>query len=588
MSNVERFRHNKSAYERPTLGWRCGRSANWGSPCKQGPSARGVCSQTENPCTPRRTLAMWRGRLSVLAIGATLAIIALLALRTDSASRGLSSLNPGPLSSAHAHFSGEGACGTCHTAYGRGADGWWQAFWSGKALMPQDASADADHRLSAACVGCHSFGGNETKAHNRDFERRADLASTDCLQCHTEHKGRRVRIVTLTEAQCQSCHKQTIHDFAKNHPPFPGNFPYDHALSIRFDHVTHIGKHFKDATVAEKVPGGGCVGCHVVGQQARAIRPANFDTACAGCHTEGIASRDFVLFRWPEIETSTIAKDDVTKACGMSAEALAAGSDKKDEAFSAVSAEPPTKIAGLLMGVPVDSAADYEKQVQDLARAMMTDGADPLIEAAGARFKAEKTGRLFAGFNSEQARQAACAWSANQEFIPAGKAELTGWRATALELRYARPSHADPVIQAWLETVAATVPPDDADGKARMEAARKELMSVSDGPGQCMKCHTLAGPSDGAQTINWKVELRTAAPLTRFDHRPHLDLLGPEKTCTTCHRLDTGESGAGLLPITLASCTSCHAAGKVRDDCRTCHVYHQDHAFKKRMVQDAK
>lgn len=583
MTNVERFRHNKSAYERPTLGWRCGRASSWDTPCKHGPSASGVCGDG-GACTPRRSLAMLRGRISVLVIGATLALVAILALRTDSASGGLSSLDPGPLSSAHAHFSGAGACSTCHTAYGQGASGWWQAFWSAKALQPieDEASKRASHRLSGACVSCHSFGGNENLAHNHVFERRADLAATDCLQCHTEHKGRRERIVTLTQGQCQSCHKQQVADFAKNHPPFQGNYPYDHALSIRFDHVTHFGKHFKDATVGEKVPKGGCVGCHVVGQQSRAIRPAHFDTACAGCHADGITSRDFVMFRWPEIEKNLIKRDDIAKACNLPAE------EKKDESFSAVAAEGPTKLSGFLLNVPIDGAADYEEKVQDLAKAMTADGADPLIEATGEQLKSEKTPRLFAGFNSEQARQAACAWATNQEFIPAGKSELSGWKATALELRYAKPSHADPVVRAWLETVAGITPPDDADGKARLDAARKELMSPTDGPGGCMKCHTLAGPSDGAQTINWRVELRTSSAQTRFDHRPHLDLLGPEKTCTTCHRLDTGQSGAGLLPITLAQCTSCHGAGKVRDDCRTCHVYHQDHAFTKRMVQDAK
>jgi hypothetical protein len=101
-----------------------------------------------------------------------------------------------------------------------------------------------------------------------------------------------------------------------------------------------------------------------------------------------------------------------------------------------------------------------------------------------------------------------------------------------------------------------------------------------------MKCHTVSASTPPA--VNWRITLRSSAPLTHFDHRPHLDLLGPEKTCTSCHRLAEGATSAlnGLKPMALDTCTSCHAAGKVRDDCRTCHTYHQNHALKKRMVRD--
>jgi hypothetical protein len=221
---------------------------------------------------------------------------------------------------------------------------------------------------------------------------------------------------------------------------------------------------------------------------------------------------------------------------------------------------------------------------------MMSDGVDPLVAAARERLGAAYNDRLFAGFNAEQARQAACAWAANQEYMPPGKDALSGWRADALDLRYTRPTHADPVIRAWVDAVAAMPAPADPDDKARLQVVKKELLAA-DGPGQCLKCHAISGPANGPQTVSWQVQLRSAAPQTRFDHRPHLNLLGPEKTCTSCHQLGDGSASvvsAGLKPITLATCTECHAAGKVRDDCRTCHVYHQDHAFKKRMVQDAK
>jgi hypothetical protein len=534
-----------------------------------------------------------------------MALVALLALKTDMLSGHASSLDPGPLSAAHSHFVGTSSCATCHTAFGSGAGGWWRAFWSPTAMMPAvqsasvlpagaqpasgpPASGQAAHRLSAACTECHGFGGHEQKAHNRIVEGRADVAPTDCLMCHTEHKGRVAHITTLTQAQCQSCHTRTIKDFATGHPAFQPSFPYEHVQSIRFDHANHFSKHFADPPTADRVPAGGCVGCHVVGQQGRAIRPAKFETVCASCHGESIAKRDFVFFRWPELETSTIETDEVRKACGGPAEAEK--SSTPAPAFSAVSTERPTALTGFLLGVPTESAADYEKPVQDLARGMMSEGADPLVAAASDRLGAAQADRLFAGFDGEQARQAACAWAANQEYVQPGKAAPPGWRAEPLDLRYSRPSHANPVIRAWIEAVAAVPSPADAEGQVRLQRARNELLAA-DGPGQCAKCHTVAGKPDGSLNVSWQVQLRNVAPLTRFDHRPHLDLLGPEKTCTSCHQLGDGSASdvsAGLKPIALATCTECHAAGKVRDDCRTCHVYHQDHAFKKRMVQDAK
>ena len=242
---TDRFRHDRSAYERPTarmalrprrkLGYalqarpdgarrlprsgcvqtgacrrRRGNAAGrppTAEPCANGPGPDGVCGLHRPPCAPRRTFAIWRGRLSALAIGATVALVALLALKTDLVAGRPSSLDPGPLSAAHSHFVGAGACATCHTAFGSGAERLVAGIlelhghdarsstcqrpacrrWPAAALARP--ATQAAHRLSAACTECHSFGGNEQKAHNRIFEDHADLAPTDCLMCHTEHKG---------------------------------------------------------------------------------------------------------------------------------------------------------------------------------------------------------------------------------------------------------------------------------------------------------------------------------------------------------------------------------------------------------------
>jgi len=630
----EKFRHDRSAYERPTLGWRCGRAALWRRPCARGPSAAGACggvadctpgrqgdswqcrrrpadggpcaagpgsdgacSVRHAACAPRRSLRVWRGRVTLLAAGLMLSLIAVFAGSTDMDATRLSSLDPGALSAAHAHFAGEAGCAACHNAHGRGVAGWWRAFRG-------VGAGDSPHRpLAAMCLDCHGFNGRESLAHNHVFEGRRASTSTDCLMCHTEHKGHNAVASTITQAQCQTCHTRKVNGFATDHPPFPAGFPHDHAQTVRFDHVSHFGKHFADPRLASQVPAGGCVGCHQVENAGRTIKPAGFDTACAGCHGDAIGRREFVLFRWPEIESNEISKDEVLEACGADGETLAelrAAVDaarrgtpppapKSAAAFSAVSADQPTAVTAFLLGAPADDAAQYGIPVQELARAMMRDGVDPLMQLLARLGPAASSRNLLAGLNAEQLRRAACAWAANREYEAPGQAALPGWRADALELRYAKPVHADPALRAWMETWAAAAPADGAD-RERFAAARKELMSPSEGPGACFKCHTANGPSDGPLALRWHHTLSDARPLTRFDHRPHIDLLGPEKTCTTCHRLAAvvSPTGAAFQPLTLDTCTSCHAPGRVRDDCNLCHVYHQDHALIKRMMSDAK
>jgi hypothetical protein len=622
--------HDQSDYERPTLGWRCGRAAGWGMPCRHGPTADGACGGESTckparagdlwqcrrpaseggpcrsgpgtdgscglrrpPCVPRRTLAVWRVRLSALVGAAAVALIVLLAQGKNFTSAVPSSLNPGPLSAAHSHFAGALSCATCHQAMGRGATAWWHAFWTPAALSSgagQQVGKDPAHRLSNACIECHTFGGHELQAHNQIFTGSDKAEATDCLMCHTEHKGRFTPITTLSETRCQTCHSHKIKDFAKDHPAFRANFPYEHPRAIAFDHASHFAKHFSEPQVAERAPKDGCIGCHVIGNAGRAIQLANFQTMCATCHADDIAKRDFVFFQWPEIDTNSITPAEVRKSCpSAGAQQASAAPGKPSQDFSGVSADPLTALSAYLLNVPADTAADYEQQVQALARAMMQDGADALIATARDRLNNAPIDQLFTGLSAEQVRQAACAWAANQEYTAPGNPTLSGWHADALALNYTRPSHADLVIRSWIEAVASQSMPDDAAAKARLQAARAELLSASDGPGKCMKCHTVSGSADGPQTVNWHIELRGATPLTRFDHQPHLDLLGPQKTCTNCHALadQAAPSGGGLKPIALPTCGQCHAASMVRDDCQTCHVYHQDHGFSKAMMKKA-
>ena len=617
MDNRDRIRHDRSRYERPTLGWQCGRASLWGKPCPRGPSASGVCGGTaaclpaqnggtwqcrrppaeggpctggpdgegrcglqQLPCSPQPTLRVWRGRLAFLATGLAIALIALFAGTGTMSSIPVSSLDPGGLSAAHAHFVGDAGCGACHQAHGQGIAGWWQA-----------ATGSGSRPLSASCQDCHGFGDMGQQAHNRKFETRADVKTTDCLMCHTEHKGGKAPPSALSDTQCQTCHTQRIENFAQDHPPFPPGFPHDHPKGIRFDHASHFGKHFADPRLAAQLPPGGCTGCHQVATAARSIQPAGFDVTCAGCHADSITRRDFVLFQWPELKSTEISAADVAKSCGFSKE-------KKDKTkaalasakFSAISLETPTALQSFLLDVVADDPDDYGPAVQDVAKQALVDGVDPLFELIEARFGKATAGKLIAGLNSEQVRQAFCAWTANEEYEATGSSEISGWKADALDLRYARPTHADPVLRAWFDAVAGLPMPTDADAADRLKEARDDLLSPGNSPGLCTKCHTTTEAKNGIIQVSWNHNLGQARALTRFDHQPHINLLGPDKSCTNCHKLATAAvaGGTSFTPVAVAGCAECHAPGRLRDDCLLCHTYHQGHALKKGMMANEK
>ena len=135
---------------------------------------------------------------------------------------------------------------------------------------------------------------------------------------------------------------------------------------------------------------------------------------------------------------------------------------------------------------------------------------------------------------------------------------------------------------------------------------RNHLLSVSDGPGGCIKCHAVSAtsPTDGQNAapdvmlnIEWTRPRAEDRPYTRYAHKPHINLLGPGAGCTACHKLDeTADYGksfktwdasafvSSFKAIDIDTCSTCHAKGQVREDCQLCHLYHLEPAFKKGML----
>ncbi len=197
----------------------------------------------------------------------------------------------------------------------------------------------ADNKL---CLGCHELGPQPSFPHGlnlaeleaiaerqtgidetqnsggivlaaaRSIMKPNDAVRTDlaCITCHTEHKGQAADISVMSDGQCQACHRQTFDSFASGHPEF-STYPYDRRSRIVFDHVSHIGKHFRDEAVVGSAPVE-CKNCHMPADDGTAMLVKGFETTCAACHSaqiqgEGRATaKGIAVFNVPGLDVATL------------------------------------------------------------------------------------------------------------------------------------------------------------------------------------------------------------------------------------------------------------------------------------------
>jgi hypothetical protein len=212
---------------------------------------------------------------------------------------------------------------------------------------------------------------------------------------------------------------------------------------------------------------------------------------------------------------------------------------------------------------------------------------------------------MVAGLSADTVRRAANAWAiggsppagannanhanANDQrkslaFDPAG---AWFYDDVSLSVRYRPAGHADPVMAAWLNTLAGT---PNLDQHPLAAAMFKELTKPNV-PGLCASCHSAEKLPAGDTVINWRAYDRTGEPrgFTKFAHGPHL-LLQQLVDCTHCHSIDAAASSApaytGLdavrfvsdfAPISKRQCVECHTAKAAGDRCQQCHNYHVGH-----------
>ena len=614
-----KFDHDKSSYERPNFPYKCGRGAMWRTPCFKGPKIDGSCGGTQDcepffkegrwscrrekefggscnegpgpngecswqrpPCAPKKTLRSIRGQISFLAVATIIALLAgSLALNPEG--RGLVSVSDaGPLSRSHEKFTETKGCSSCHSAHAQGPVAWIKAVFS-------------QEDISVGCANCHSFSGSDSISHNnKDLIKDREVRKTECVICHREHNGERMNNLKLTGEQCNTCHKNKFDSFSKGHPEFPEKYPYFNRNSLKFDHSSHLNKHFENPKFSAKGPKS-CMGCHQVTLSDREVRPQAFEMICVECHGSQIKKKELVLLRLPEFMQNYIDGDSLIQACNAPAQ------DKTEEEFLSVSTEIPALVSSFLLNVPEDDPETYEKPMQELILAMAEESILPVEDLLNSQTKKPLADKLLLGMNPEVLKRAACSWGLNLEYEPPAEAKFGGWYADMLEVRYKPIGHRDPVAKSWVEfALAVSTAQEDEDKATRAIAMRDEVISAKEGVGGCVKCHaineTITKEGKKELEVEWNYKNVNNRPHSQYSHSSHIEIMGNNNSCSNCHILnskadymasfksfDGTEWSSNFESIEKKTCMQCHVKSKINQDCQTCHVYHLNPRFKKKM-----
>ncbi|HXC01354.1 MAG TPA: cytochrome c3 family protein [Opitutaceae bacterium] len=299
--------------------WHCTRLEEFGGACPKGPNPDGACGCPIPPCQPVRSLRSRRGLITVLASLLTIGLL-LLVLGSSTPEPWI---NPGNLTAAHA--TSAMTCADCH-----GTD---------KLHGPWSALAGSHPVKSELCLNCHDLGHNPLSPHGQfanKLERMgaaptaqkipdlllglarktcpADMAHTavECTACHQEHLGREADLRSMTDRQCQVCHRATFNSFADGHPEFL-NYPYRTRTHIIFDHSSHLLQHFQESSVRGKAPTS-CLDCHTPAGAGGKMLVKDFATTCAACHEaqiegEGCAGPKGIAFlRVPGLDVKSLVQ----------------------------------------------------------------------------------------------------------------------------------------------------------------------------------------------------------------------------------------------------------------------------------------
>ena len=308
--------------------WHCTRSDLAGGQCRHGPFPDGICCKPVARCRPvmnwraRPGAAAWR--VAALTFGLLLVLVA--------GGGGPAFINPGPLTSQHV---GLKDCKSCHTAFDKGPTAWVHAAFAEK----------TDIADSKRCLTCHDLGGDSFRPHGLSPSRVAELtrdanlpsrgswamisasaamalkplkgieSPLPCLSCHREHHGTKFDLTAMANANCQFCHTFQFPSLENAHPEFD-RFPFKRRTRIRFDHLNHISKHFRDKEMRSSAPKA-CKSCHLPDEDGFKMSLKSFEDNCGACHggqVEGVGratAKGLPVFNVPGLDVATLSERNI-------------------------------------------------------------------------------------------------------------------------------------------------------------------------------------------------------------------------------------------------------------------------------------
>lgn len=556
-----------------------------------------------------------RSRRGVLAIWTLAAVVGSLLIILAGPWR-LKFIEPGELSTAHQSLkSGPRAnaaqCAVCHEEAHRGPLQ-WVASWG------------SDAAQSERCLACHDFGANAMRDHALPRGHTAALreqAEADesrsgrapwllrmaslgsgiartadgglaCATCHKEHHGRAGDITHMDNNQCQVCHTKPFASLANGHPDFD---VAKRRTPIRFDHKSHLDKHFRNPNFAAHARA--CEDCHTPDPDYRAMLAGPFERDCAACHADTLKKqlvadgKGIAILTLPALDEETIndhqiaigdwPPDDLSEGVvspfmkiilssmpGMQQHMDA--TQALEDFFDLAESDPGE----------IESVARIAQAIAALFEDLASEGTAGLTArlAAALDISTADAASLTAGLSADTVRQARQKWwgvasgPGNRQKSPDdGSGTAGNWQRDDDEfaLRYRAAGHADPFLRAWLDAVGKNY--------GRNKAARSafdELAAMSQFKRGCLKCHTVSGQSNqGPRHVNWHANVRG---FTKYNHGLHFKLIAAQD-CSHCHqRVAKPGVPSGFVSRSKTECTSCHTPQRAGDSCLLCHNYHID------------
>jgi len=484
----------------------------------------GTPSRTNQYVYPRRKLKPYAVSLAVgLALGILLVVAAF------SGSHSVAS--PGPVWRGHSNF--ETTCASCHTP----------------------------RVVDARCERCHDPSGTtryENAGHvwfaKRDAAAVRKAAILDCVECHTDHRGRSFDISPPDDRECRRCHFSSL----SKHPEFALlKAGAQKEEGMQFSHKKHL-KRVRDAKLDE------CASCHEPTSDRRTYRPINFDQHCASCHLKGGSlgptdafsagaavlpqNADASWARSAPVEHDAQGRVTVTRLVHKDPWVLfniwKTAREVDPEGKTARSQELERRIADLTAQMaaaqrPPLTAAELEQEERRLSAEAAALSRHP--ESSSDRVRLERA-------------------------LARARAERELGRAPRATLRPRTRGQIERELK-QLNGELASLGGGGRRGEtlsAEQKQARMAALTAITAP--CTLCHIYDGP--------WMKPVRIAFPVlsgTNFSHLPHTQQL----LCQGCHTgiLESKKAEDVNLP-NVRSCQSCHRSGQSRADCAECHTYH--------------